>query len=109
MAGSAAGVGGIRLCALALRLGFLGGVTGSCHCPLCDAGSPDSRIERCQDAPGAFEDLAAANRETAKLWLVPGAGHTGAFGAAQREFQERVLGFFQDCQNLPPGIQVREK
>ncbi|MGP0073124.1 MAG: alpha/beta hydrolase [Bryobacteraceae bacterium] len=53
--------------------------------------------------------LAAANRGTAQLWLVLGAGHTGASSAAPREFQERVLGFFQAYQNLPPGIQVREK
>jgi uncharacterized protein len=53
--------------------------------------------------------LAAASRGTATLWLVPGAGHTGSYGAAPREFQERVLGFFQAYQNLPPGIQVREK
>jgi hypothetical protein len=52
------------------------------------------------------EILAASNRRDTTLWLVPGAGHTGAFGAAPREFENRVLSFYQ---NLPPGIQVREK
>jgi hypothetical protein len=52
------------------------------------------------------EILAASNRRYTTLWLVPGAGHTGAFGTAPREFESRVLSFYQ---NLPPGIQVREK
>jgi len=55
--------------------------------------------------PEHSEILAASNRRTTELWLVPGAGHTGAFGAAPGEFESRVLGFYQ---NLPPGIQVRE-
>ena len=46
---------------------------------------------------------------TMQLWLVPGAGHTGAFRAAPREFEQRILRFFALYQNLPPGIQVREK
>jgi pimeloyl-ACP methyl ester carboxylesterase len=50
--------------------------------------------------------LAAVNPRTTTLWLVPGAGHTGAYGAAPKEFESRVLNFYQ---NLPPGIQVREK
>ncbi len=53
--------------------------------------------------------LAAANRKCATLWLVPEAGHTGAYGAAPTEFENRVLGFFEAYQNLPPGIQLREK
>ncbi len=50
--------------------------------------------------------LAASNPRTTELWLVPGAGHTGAYGAAPQEFEKRVLSFYQ---NFPPGIQVREK
>jgi alpha-beta hydrolase superfamily lysophospholipase len=50
--------------------------------------------------------LAASNPQSAKLWLVPGAGHTGASAASPKEFEKRVLNFYQ---NLPPGIQVREK
>lgn len=50
--------------------------------------------------------LAASNPRTTRLWLVPGAGHTGAYAAAPREFEKRILDFYQ---NLPPGIQVREK
>jgi uncharacterized protein len=51
--------------------------------------------------PRHSEILAAANRSCAKLWLVPGAGHTGAFRTAPREFQERIFGFFAAYQNLP--------
>jgi alpha-beta hydrolase superfamily lysophospholipase len=53
--------------------------------------------------------LAARNRQWTELWLVPGATHTGAFSAARAEFEDRVLGFFAAYQNLPSGIQVREK
>jgi pimeloyl-ACP methyl ester carboxylesterase len=59
--------------------------------------------------PVHSEILAASNRRCTMLWLVPGAGHTGAFGTAPREFQDRVLGFYKAYQNLPSGIQVREK
>jgi uncharacterized protein len=48
------------------------------------------------------EILAGSNRRYTTLWLVPGAGHTGAFGAAPEEFENRVLSFYQ---NLPSGIQ----
>ena len=37
--------------------------------------------------------LAAAGRKV--LWLVPGAGHTGALGTAPQEFERRVLTFFR--------------
>jgi uncharacterized protein len=53
--------------------------------------------------------LAASNRRWTELWLVPGAGHTGAFATAPVEFENRVLGFLEAYQNLPPGIQAREK
>jgi uncharacterized protein len=56
--------------------------------------------------PVHSEILAASNRRYVALWLVPGAGHTGAFGVAPLEFERRVLEFYQ---NLPPGIQAREK
>ena len=39
--------------------------------------------------------LAASNPNVVTLWLVPGAGHTGAFGIAPREFKKRVLEFFR--------------
>jgi dipeptidyl aminopeptidase/acylaminoacyl peptidase len=74
--------------------------------------TPVLLIHGLQDAktlPAHSEILAAANRRSARLWLVPGAGHTGAFSAAPREFQERVFGFFETYQNLPSGIQLREK
>jgi pimeloyl-ACP methyl ester carboxylesterase len=38
--------------------------------------------------------LARADPVYAQLWLVPGAGHCGAVGAAPDEFWSRVLGFF---------------
>ncbi len=41
------------------------------------------------------EILAASNRQWTELWLVPGAGHTGAFGTSPREFESRVLNFYQ--------------
>ena len=50
--------------------------------------------------------LAASNPRITELWLVPGARHTGAFGVAPKEYEKRILDFYQ---NLPPGIQVREK
>jgi pimeloyl-ACP methyl ester carboxylesterase len=50
--------------------------------------------------------LAASNPQSTTLWLVPGAGHTGAYAAAPSEFEHRVLDFYQ---NLPRGIQAREK
>lgn len=56
--------------------------------------------------PVHSEILADSNRRYATLWLVRGAGHTDAFGAAPQEFENRVLSFYQ---NLPSGIQVREK
>jgi uncharacterized protein len=56
--------------------------------------------------PEHSEILEASNRRDTTLWLVPGAGHTGAFGVEPVEFERRVLDFYQ---NLPPGIQVREK
>ena len=59
--------------------------------------------------PAHSEALAARNSRHVTLWLVPGAGHTGAFGAAPREFEKLVLSWFAAYQNLPPGIQVREK
>ncbi len=62
-----------------------------------------------QTPPEHSRILAGKNPRSTTLWLVPGAGHTGAFGAAPRELQERVLGFFEAYQNLPPGIQAREK
>jgi len=59
--------------------------------------------------PAHSETLAAKNPQYVQLWLVPGAGHTGAFGTAPGEFRKRVLNWFADYQNFPPGIQPREK
>jgi uncharacterized protein len=48
-----------------------------------------------QTPPEHARILASKRPRSTVLWLVPGAGHTGAFGTAPREFQERVLGFFE--------------
>ncbi len=48
-----------------------------------------------QTPPAHSITLAASNRAVVTLWLVPGAGHTGAYGAAPREFERRVLSFFR--------------
>jgi pimeloyl-ACP methyl ester carboxylesterase len=53
--------------------------------------------------PKHSEILAASNRRWTELWLVPGAGHTGAFAAAPLEFEDRVLGFFAAYQKLAEG------
>lgn len=42
----------------------------------------------------ADETLAARNPEKITLWLVPGARHTAAYGAAPLEFPRRVLAWF---------------
>jgi len=44
-------------------------------------------------SPENSQRIAAENR-LAELWLVPGAGHTGAWAAAPREFESRVPGWF---------------
>ncbi|MBV9759370.1 MAG: alpha/beta fold hydrolase [Acidobacteriaceae bacterium] len=36
------------------------------------------------------------NAACAQLWLVPHAGHTGAYAAAPREFERRVIDWFRD-------------
>jgi uncharacterized protein len=50
--------------------------------------------------------LAASNPRTTTLWLVPGAGHTGAFGASPREFERRVLNFYQLAIIPRPGARA---
>jgi dipeptidyl aminopeptidase/acylaminoacyl peptidase len=46
--------------------------------------------------PAHSETLAARNPRMVTLWLVPGARHTTALGAAPQEFRARVLGWFAD-------------
>jgi hypothetical protein len=36
------------------------------------------------------------------MWLVQGAGHTGALGTAPKEFESRVLGFFGKLHGAKP-------
>ncbi len=47
-----------------------------------------------QTPPEHSRILAGKNPRSTTLWLVPGAGHTGAFGTAPQEFETRVLSFF---------------
>jgi uncharacterized protein len=53
--------------------------------------------------PEHSEILAATNRRWTELWLVPGAGHVNAFGAAPLEFEDRVISFLAAYRNLPPA------
>ncbi len=46
--------------------------------------------------PVHSEILASRNPRSTALWLVPGARHTAAFGAAPAEFEHRVLSWFAD-------------
>ena len=45
-------------------------------------------------SPENSRELAAANPRWTQLWLVPGAGHTGAYKTAPAEFERRVLAWF---------------
>ena len=45
-------------------------------------------------SPAHSQRLAAANPRAVTLWLVPNAGHIGAYGAAPDEFARRVLNWF---------------
>jgi dipeptidyl aminopeptidase/acylaminoacyl peptidase len=40
--------------------------------------------------------ILASRNQAVKLWLVPGAKHTGAFAVSPEEFQRRVLGWFSE-------------
>lgn len=42
------------------------------------------------------EDIEAANRLHAVLWLVPGAGHCGAYDVNPQEFGRRILNWFSE-------------
>jgi dipeptidyl aminopeptidase/acylaminoacyl peptidase len=44
--------------------------------------------------------LAQASPEHTRLWLVPGAWHTGAWSVAREEFESRVLGWFGSHQQV---------
>jgi hypothetical protein len=57
-----------------------------------------------QTPPEHSRILAHRDPRYATLWLVPGAGHTGAFSTAPREFQSKVLEFFAAHRNFPPAI-----
>jgi len=46
--------------------------------------------------PAHSETLVARNPRNVRLWLVPGARHTAAFGTAPQEFRARVLGWFSE-------------
>ncbi len=43
------------------------------------------------------ETFYEAAREPKQIWLVPGAGHTGGIEAQPKEYERRVVGFFDDA------------
>jgi uncharacterized protein len=47
------------------------------------------------------EDIEAANRLHAVLWLVPGAGHCGAYDVNPQEFGRRILSWFSEHSGAP--------
>jgi len=52
-------------------------------------------------SPHHSEILAKAASDHAQLWLVPNAGHTGAWAAAHEEFEKRVPAWF--AEHVRPG------
>lgn len=46
--------------------------------------------------PSHSQALTTRNPAMVTLWLVPGARHTGAFGASPQEFSRRVIGWFEE-------------
>jgi hypothetical protein len=50
--------------------------------------------------PPAHSRMIASRNQSIALWLVPGAGHTGAFQAAPEQFRQRVLGWFSEHSQL---------
>lgn len=59
-----------------------------------------------ETSPQNSERLLRANPRTAQLWLVPGAKHTGAYGATPREFERRVLEWFAQAPRSPAESSV---
>jgi fermentation-respiration switch protein FrsA (DUF1100 family) len=55
-----------------------------------------------QTPPAHSRILASKRSLNTVLWLVPGAGHTGASSAAPREFESRVLSFFAHVHRSRP-------
>jgi len=58
------------------------------------------RTVPCRHASQIFQSAGGPKQ----LWIVPGAGHTQAYGAAQLEFQRRVLEFFNSIHASPRAI-----
>ena len=53
---------------------------------------PDRAARR--SSPETFYEAA---REPKAIWRVPGAGHTGGIEARPREYERRVIGFFDEA------------
>ena len=49
-----------------------------------------------KNTPPLHSQVIASRRPNIDLWLVPGAGHTGAFQAAPGEFRYRVLSWLSN-------------
>jgi dipeptidyl aminopeptidase/acylaminoacyl peptidase len=58
-----------------------------------------------ETSPAHSKRLAGENPADTKLWLVPGANHTGAYAIAPREFEENVLRWFEQA----PGKTRRQQ
>lgn len=52
-----------------------------------------------QTIPANSERIVRANPRAATLWLVRGAGHTGAYATVPKEFERRVLAWFAQRQD----------
>jgi uncharacterized protein len=49
-----------------------------------------------QQTPVYHAQALAAARPAARLWIVPGAGHTASWGAEPREYPRRIVAFFRE-------------
>jgi pimeloyl-ACP methyl ester carboxylesterase len=56
-------------------------------------------------SPHHSQLIAQAAPDHVQLWLVPNAGHTGAWAAAHQEFENRLLSWFADHPRQAAGPQ----
>jgi pimeloyl-ACP methyl ester carboxylesterase len=60
-----------------------------------------------RSTPVRHAHLLAAARAGTPLWVVAGAGHTGSWSTAGRDYEDRVLAFLADSPCPPPIEGVR--
>jgi uncharacterized protein len=102
--GSAAAYSRMRYGVNLLKPSPLYGITHSSVPVLLIHGQEDRNI-----SPHHSEILARAAPDHAQLWLVPNAGHTGAWAAAHEEFETRLLGWFAAHQENGKTKATREQ